>query len=346
MNNFLRKKKIWFAAAALLLPCLSGCSQEEESTSVTLRVGVVKYSQNDPFINAMADILKEDLNGMETDEMKIIVSVRSGDENQRDQNKIVEEMIDAGCDILCVNLVDRTSPSTIIKMAKDENIPVIFFNREPVKEDLLQWEKLYYVGNGAEQSGRLQGEAAASYIKEHPEVDKNGDGVIQYVVLKGEEDHQDTIIRTDYAVNTLMEGGVELEKLSYQFANWSRTQAENRMTKLIGQYGDSIELVLSNNDEMALGAVEAYKAKNYDKSSWPIIYGINGLNDALEAVEKGEIQGTIYNDKEDQAREMAILATKIFQGEDLSSAGLVDGTYYTSQYQLVDSSNVDEFLQK
>jgi ABC-type sugar transport system substrate-binding protein len=97
---------------------------------------------------------------------------------------------------------------------------------------------------------------------------------------------------------------------------------------------------------MALGAVEAYKAKNYDKSRWPIIYGIDGLNDALEAVEKGEIQGTIYNDKEDQAREMAILAIKIFQGEDLSSAGLVDGTYYTSQYQLVDSSNVEEFLQK
>ena len=53
-------------------------------------------------------------------------------------------MIDAGCDVLCVNLVDRTAPSRIIRMAKQEDIPVLFFNREPVREDLMQWEKLYY----------------------------------------------------------------------------------------------------------------------------------------------------------------------------------------------------------
>lgn len=49
------------------------------------------------------------------------------------QNEAVEEMIDAGCDIMCINLVDRTEPSKIIKMARQNNIPVIFFNREPVK---------------------------------------------------------------------------------------------------------------------------------------------------------------------------------------------------------------------
>src|SRR5699024_11590459 len=63
---------------------------------------------------------------------------------QRTQNDQVEELIDAGCDVLCVNLVDRADPSEIIDLARDHDVPIVFFNREPVAEDLLQWDKLYY----------------------------------------------------------------------------------------------------------------------------------------------------------------------------------------------------------
>ena len=150
-----------------------------------LRVGVVTYTPDDPFINAMTDIIKSNLKAKESNTMKVIVSVRSGDNDQQEQDEIVEEMIDAGCDVLCVNLVDRTAPSNIVRMARQNDIPVIFFNREPVQEDLLQWDKLFYVGCDAAQSGEMQGEIAAEYIKNHPEVDKNGDGKIQYVLLEG-----------------------------------------------------------------------------------------------------------------------------------------------------------------
>ena len=68
----------------------------------------------------------------------------------------------------------------------------------------MQWEKLYYVGCDAEQSGIMQGEIAAEYINSHPEVDKNKDGKIQYVLLEGEAGHQDAISRTEYSVKTLM----------------------------------------------------------------------------------------------------------------------------------------------
>ena len=72
---------------------------------------------------------------------------------------------------------------------------------------------------------------------------------------EGEAGHQDAISRTDCSVKTILENGVKLEKLTYQFADWNRAQAENRMSRLISQYGDQIEMVISNNDEMALGAV-------------------------------------------------------------------------------------------
>lgn len=207
-------------------------------------------------------------------------------------------------------------------------------------------DKLFYVGCDAAQSGEMQGEIAAEYIKNHPEVDKNGDGKIQYVLLEGEAGHQDAISRTDLSVKTMIENEIELEKLSYQFADWNRAQAENRMSQLIDQYGSEIELILSNNDEMALGAVEAYKNAGYRQTERPIIFGIDGLTDALEAVAHGTMQGTVYNDKEDQARMIALLTVALFQGSDIEGYGLEDDIYYMSQYRKVDADNVDTFLGK
>ena len=95
---------------------------------------------------------------------------------------------------------------------------------------------------------------------------------------------------------------------------------------------------------MALGAVEAYKKAGYNEEEWPVIFGIDGLKDALEAVEAGTMQGTVYNDKEDQAREMAKLAVDIFKENDIESHDLSLGRYYVSSYQKVDESSVEKFL--
>lgn len=345
MNKKKRRVAVLLSAtigSAVLV--LSGCSGKSDQTEKTLRVGVITYTQDDPFINGLTDELKAQLKAMENKERRIIVSTKSGNDDQQEQNEKVEEMIDAGCDVLCINLVDRTAPSRIIRMARNEDIPVIFFNREPVREDLMQWEKLYYVGCDAEQSGIMQGEIAEEYIKSHPEVDKNQDGKIQYVLLEGEAGHQDAISRTEYSVKTLMKNDVILEKLSYQLADWNRGQAENRMNRLISQYGKKIELVMSNNDEMALWAVEAYRKAGYVREEWPVIFGIDGLEEALEAVKAGEMQGSILNDRVDQAKKMAKMAVELFEGEEFDQESLKEGRYYFSEYQKVDGSNIDEYL--
>ena len=103
-------------------------------------------------------------------------------------------------------------------------------------------------------------------------VDRNRDGVIQYVVLEGEAGHQDAIIRTEKAVDTLKSQGISLEKLSYGVANWNRAQAENRMTQMIGEHQNRIELVLANNDAMALGAMDAYRKLNITGSHLPGLF--------------------------------------------------------------------------
>ena len=162
--------------------------------------------------------------------------------------------------------------------------------------------------------------------------------------LEGEAGHQDAISRTDCSVKTIIGKGIKLEKLSYQFADWNRGQAENKTNQLIEQYGDKIEMIISNNDEMALGALEAYKKSKYHKKQWPIIFGIDGLDDALTAIKNGEMQGTVYNDKEDQALEISRLVVDIYQGNSMKNHNLQLGKYYVSQYKKVEKSSIDKFI--
>ena len=217
-------------------------------------------------------------------------------------------------------------------MAEKQDVPVIFFNRELVEQDLERWDRLYYVGAPALQSGILQGEMAADLFQKDPSVDKNEDGVFQYVVLEGEMDHQDAIVRTEYAINTITEQGVSVEKLGYGIANWNRGQAQTKMTQMIGQYGDAIELVLANNDDMALGAIDAYKAAEIDQEEWPAIFGIDGTDVGKTALNKGELKGTVYNDKEGQAEAMLKLAVGLATDSSLEDLGLENGKYIRLPY--------------
>ena len=313
----MRNKKVLAAGLVfcMSLQGLASCGQEEEAGAVRVQVGVACYDQNDVFISELLECMEEEMGLLEDDSFQAAVTVRDGGGSQKIQNDQVEELIDAGCDVLCVNLVDRADPSEIIDLARENEVPIIFFNREPVAEDMLQWEKLYYVGADAKQSGIMQGELAADAIKENPQIDRNKDGKIQYVVLEGEPGHQDAIIRTENAVETLREQGVELEKLSYGIANWNRAQAENRMLQMISQHQNQIELVLANNDAMVLGALDAYRKLNRTESALPVFFGIDGTKEGLEAIKEGKMAGTVYNDKEGQAKAIAGLAIEYLRDD-------------------------------
>ena len=210
----------------------------------------------------------------------------------------------------------------------------------------MQWDQLYYVGAEAKQSGQMQGQLAADYIKEHPDVDRNHDGKIQYVILEGEMGHQDAIIRTESVAESLKEQGIALEKLSYQIANWNRVQAQNRMIQLIGQYNNRMEVVLANNDAMALGAMDAYEKLGYTETNRPAFFGIDGTKEGLEAVKDGTLAATVYNDKEGQAAAMANLAFSIATEDENNPNPFKNYKYIYRAYQKVTKENVQTFLEK
>lgn len=333
----MRKKNIITAGIlfCMALQGLSGCKKQDLPSQQAIYIGVTYYDQSDIFLNELLDCFKEEIREMETEDKKVNVTIQGAGSSQKTQNDQVKELIDGGCNVLCVNLVDRTDPSEIIDLARDYDIPLIFFNREPVAEDMQQWDNLYYVGADAKESGTMQGEIAADVIKKNPQIDRNKDGKIQYVVLEGEPGHQDTIIRTENAVEALKENGIELEKLSYGLANWNRAQAENRMSQMISQYQTKIELVLANNDEMALGAIDAYEKLNYTESTLPLFFGIDGTDVGLKAVRESKLDGTVYNDKEGQAEAMAKLSEALVTGEGIEEIPFENQRYLYLPYAKV-----------
>ena len=335
-------------AAGLLfcmsVQCLCACGKKQTDEKERIRVGITCYNKSDTFIEELVTSYKEQLSEIAGEDIEITVTVRDAAGSQRKQDDQVQELIEEGCNVLCVNLVDRTDPSEIIDLAREQNVPIIFFNREPVAEDMKQWDQLYYVGAEAKQSGVMQGELATEAILSDSSIDRNKDGKIQYVVLEGEPGHQDAIIRTENAVDTLQSNGIALEKLGCGIANWNRAQAQNRMQQMIGQYQNQIELVLANNDDMALGAIDAYKKLNYTESTLPVFFGIDGTSVGLEAIKDSSMAGTVYNDKKGQAEAMAKLTVALGTGVGMKGIEFDKEKYIYLPYAKITIENVDEFL--
>ena len=339
-----RKCLVLAGTLGLVAVTAGGCKGNEEEAVKNIKIGITLYDQYDTFISEMMTKFTEyAADKEEATGVAINVEVMDASKSQLTQNEQVKSLIDKGCDVICVNLVDRTEPTTITDLAENKQVPIIFFNRELVAEDLERWSELYYVGADALQSGVFEGELAANAFKTNAKMDKNGDGICQYVVLEGEAGHQDSIVRTEYSVNTLIENGVEAEKLGYAMANWNRAQAQTKTAALLTQFSGKIELIIANNDDMALGAIDALRDSQLPREDWPGVVGIDGTDAGLLAVENGEMLGTVYNDKEGQAREMLNLAFAIATNGDKDGIPLIDGKYVRTPYHKVTQENVEDY---
>lgn len=340
------KIRMTAAIACIGMLILCSCTKEQPDVVQKLHVGVTCYNQSDTFIGQLISCFKDEINALNTNDSEVTISIRDASGSQKAQDDQVKELINAGCNVLCVNLVDRADPSEIIDTAREHNVPIIFFNREPVAEDMLQWDSLYYVGADAWQAGVMQGELASAAIKSDSQIDRNKDGKIQYVILEGEPGHQDAIIRTENTIDTLKKNGILLEKLSCGIANWNRAQAQNRMIQMISQFPNKIELVIANNDDMALGAIDAYKKQNLTESALPVFFGIDGTDAGLKSVQDSQMHATVYNDKEGQAKAMAKLAEALVSGEGIEKIQLEKGRYIYLPYSKVSKDTVWRFLKE
>lgn len=272
-----------------------------------------------------------------------IISTIDSQNFQITQNEYIEQRLSENDDLFIINPVDRLGAYSIIKRLKQERIPIIFFNREPLNKDMQLWDRVYYVGTKGEQSAHMQADLIENRFGNNPKAlnkyDRNGNGIIEAIILKGEQGHQDAEIRTAEVVNTLKSRGYQLNILITEVANWNRFEAYNKMKPILEQYKSEIELVISNNDSMAIGAITAMGQSGMFKKGqlWIPVVGIDGLEESKELIQKGYLYGTVLNDAEAQAKAIAELSDCILNNRDFDTMNyeLIDDKYILVDYQIL-----------
>ena len=332
-------KKVKLFLYLLFAVLFLSCGMKEKTA------GLFLYNKQDPYVDIFAEHIIDFSSG------RFAVESMDCQNSQIIQNEYIEKQIKKNNDLMIINPVDRLGAYSVIKKLKSADIPVIFFNREPLPQDLDLWEKAYYVGAKAEQSGRLQAEMIIELFGGDPEnlnkYDRNRNGFIETVILKGEQGHQDAEIRTAEVVKAFKEKNFKLDILVTEVANWKREEAYDRMKHILGTYGSRIELVISNNDAMALGAISIMRQSGMfsdtnkngiidkDDELWIPVVGIDGLEEAVDMIKKGYLFGSVLNDSYTQARAITELAEVILKNKnpDNMDFPLVDGRYIWIDYK-------------
>ena len=313
------KKTSLILGALLLAAGLTGCGDKKEAAPADtasapkaekkLRIGFTAYKFDDNFIALYRKVVLDEAKKIED---KVDLTMVDSQNSQQTQNDQIDVMLSKGTDALAVNLVDPAAGQTVMEKIKAENVPVVFYNKKPAKEVLAAYDKAYYVGIDPNAQGIAQGELIMKAWKANPDLDLNKDGKIQYVMIKGEPGHPDAEARTIYSIKTLNDNGIETEELHLDAAMWDTAQAKDKMDAwLSGPNGDKIEVVICNNDGMALGAIESMKAVG---KKLPV-FGVDALPEAIVKIEAGEMAGTVLNDAKGQGRATWDMVVNLAEGK-------------------------------
>ena len=279
------------ASATTAAPAETKAAEGGASGSGT--IGVCIYKFDDAFMTTYRNALQEILEGK-----GYTVTFMDGKNDQAEQNNQINNFIAQEVGALIINPVMTSAADQIIATVKDANIPTVLINREPTADQMAAYDKLVYVGCDARQSGTMQGEL----ILDTPNKgDINGDGVISYIMIQGDPENVDAQYRTEFSVKALTDAGLAVKELDLQRGDWDRNKGQEIAQNDLAKFGDEIEVVFCNNDDMAIGALQAIQAAERKVNEDIYLVGVDALDAALNEVVNGNMTGTVLNDAKGQA---------------------------------------------
>jgi len=225
--------------------------------------------------------------------------------NQEIENENIDKSLNNGFDLFVVKPVsgkvnELEKPLTKIIKA---NIPLIIYlprTTESLSNIVSAYGKVIIINEDVELGGTLEGKILADAWNASKEtLDKNNDNIIQYVMLKGSYDNVATNIRTKYSIRTLNEAGIKTQALLTTICNFDKECARTTIESAFLTLNDKIEAIISNNDDMAIGAIEALQKYGFNKggdSKYIPVVGIDGIPKAKELINKGIMTGTVVAD--------------------------------------------------
>lgn len=293
---------------------------EDTTEGEAKKVAVLLYDGTDTYMgtvrNAMQEVAADNNIEYEFHDGKNDVAT------QTDQlNNVIAQEVDG----ILVNIVDVNAAPTFLQTLEDSGIPYLFINRD-MTASFEGTDSTIFVGTNAPDAGVMQGEMFIEYMEGNENWDRNGDGKVQYGILHGGLDNPEAQARTEYAVKTVEESGVEVEELGNQVANWDTAQAKTAVDAWMQRFPDDLDVIFSNNDTMAQGAIESLQQVGFngdDEANYIPVYGVDAIDAALQLVESGGMAGTVKQDNVGMANAVTALIRNRMDGRDW-----LDGTDY------------------
>ncbi|MDO4174071.1 MAG: substrate-binding domain-containing protein [Eubacteriales bacterium] len=231
------------------------------------------------------------------------------------QIQYIETAVNGGDIAVIVNPVDSDAAQSLVDAAGET--PIVFVNRPPSDMSVLSAENVGFCGSDEDTSGYYQGEYLAEYFKSQGKTD------IKYILLQGELGQVSQIKRCAGVKQALEDNGIKAEAVVELAGKYDRAEAMNKISPVLTS-GEEFDCIISNNDAMALGAIEACEAANVDPSSFPIV-GIDCTKDGAAAVKEGKLAMTVYQNPTGQGKGAVEAALNLSNGKPAN-----DGTEFVT----------------
>ncbi|MDD2534354.1 MAG: galactose ABC transporter substrate-binding protein [Eubacteriales bacterium] len=299
--------------------------------SKTVNIGVLVWKFSDAYGSTVRLAIEKYAKEVgDAQGVTVNLDMQDANDNQTTQNDQCDTLLAKGIDLLIINLATDGAAQALIDKAAAKGVPVLFYNKEPTdSKTLVPAAKSLFIGTKPEEAGVMQGEIFAEQWAANAAWDKNGDGVCQYLMFKGQADNIEAIARTKYSIDTAVAKGVKMELASSDIyvCDWDTAKAQDTMTAAWASVGSKVEAIFTNNDGMAIGVIAALnqvsfnsgdKAKNYIP-----VYGVDATDEAAAAISAGKMAGTVKQDGDAMGKAVVTIAVN-----GALDKGWLDGTSY------------------
>ncbi len=315
------KKALLVSLVLVVTFGLTACSKSKDYTA-----HVFFWNYADPFVGEIRTNLEKEFK-----EAGIEYKFYDGANNQSKQNEQIETAISSGASILVLNLVEAETGETVIKKAKDANIPTVFFNRQPPHEIFKDQEEAVLMDGDVVGGAKVQGELIANYLLKDYDKYAKEDGVIDYIMIRAELSHDAATARTKYSVERANEvlkeaGKPELRRHASAPSDlladdWSAAKGKDAMSTILSTLSDpsSIDLVIGNNDGIAEGVVSALNDKDYNKgddAKFIPVFGYDATDSGKDLIANHKLAGTVLQDAKQNANVITMMVKNKRDGKE------------------------------
>ena len=312
-------KHIFLSGVIFFSVLLSGCNQSKtndsgkEDAGKKLVIGATMLSMQNEFVVNVADEMEA-----KAKELGVELIVVDAERSSLKQVEQVESFIAQGVDAIILNPCEVEASSPAVKVAMDAKIPIINVNSETTSKPTA------FVGSDDVESARI----AMKYINEK----LGGKGNV--IIIHGYMG-QAAQIKRDQGAKEILKANPGLKLLAEQSGEWDRAKAMSLTENWIQSFGPKINAIFAQNDEMGMGAVKALEAAGLKNKI--IVVSIDAIPDALQAVKKGTLDATVFQNAKEQGGKAIETAVKAAKKEAFEKDILIP-------FQLVTKENVGEFL--